>query len=199
MPGGWRIDSSTVPACSSSRGRICRSSILRRAGHRSANGGYILAGAEGDPDIVLIGTGSEVDLAVRRRRPLAEQGITALASSACRPGNCSTQQDDAYRERVLGRNRDAARRRSKRAPRIGWERYVGERGAVVGIDRFGASGPGGKVLEHFGFTPERCRGDRAAPPRSGRARSRTIVDRRGVIIQSYGGASWPTTASSSSI
>ena len=38
---------------------------------------------------------------------------------------------------------------------LGWERFTGERGAVIGIDRYGASGPGGKVLQHFGFTPER--------------------------------------------
>jgi transketolase len=63
------------------------------------------------------------------------------------------RQDEAYRERVLGPD-GTPRVAVEAGVTIGWERYVGERGTVVGIDRYGASGPGAKVLEHFGFTPE---------------------------------------------
>ena len=140
-----------------------------------ADGAYIISGAEGDPDVVLIGTGSEVDLAVRAAALLAEQGVRARVVSM--PSwELFAQQDDAYRERVLG-PAGTPRVAVEAGVTLGWERFVGERGAVVGIDRYGASGPGGEVLEHFGFTPRARRGDRAARPRSGRAR-REDRDRR---------------------
>ena len=59
-----------------------------------------------------------------------------------------------YRERVLGPT-GTPRVAVEAGVTLGWERFVGERGAVVGIDRYGASGPGGQVMKHFGFTPQR--------------------------------------------
>jgi transketolase len=117
-----------------------------------AQGAYILSDPDGDPDIVLIGTGSEVDLAVRAAALLAEHGLRARVVSM--PSWALFEKQDAeYRERVLG-PAGMPRVAVEAGVTIGWERYVGERGAVVGIDRYGASGPGGQVLQHFGFTPE---------------------------------------------
>ncbi len=129
--------------------------VLDRSGARGsvANGAYILSDAEGDLDVALIGTGSEVDLAVRAAAMLAEHGVRARVVSM--PSwELFARQDEAYRERVLG-PAGTPRVAVEAGTTIGWERFVGDNGAVVGIDRYGASGPGGKVLAHFGFTPER--------------------------------------------
>jgi transketolase len=84
---------------------------------------------------------------------LAEQGLRARVVSM--PSwELFTHKDDAYRERVLG-PAGTPRVAVEAGATLGWERFVGERGAVVGIDRYGASGPGGEVLKHFGFTPQR--------------------------------------------
>jgi transketolase len=117
-----------------------------------ANGGYILTGASDQPDIVLIGTGSEVGLAVMARDMLAERGISAQVVSM--PSwELFDRQSASYRRSVLGP--DGTPRLSVEAGTIiGWERYTGSQGASVGIDTFGASGPGSKVLAHFGFTKE---------------------------------------------
>jgi transketolase len=64
-----------------------------------------------------------------------------------------TQQDEAYRERVLGPT-GTPRVAVEAGATLGWDRFIGDRGAVIGIDRYGASGPGAEVLQHFGFTPE---------------------------------------------
>jgi transketolase len=117
-----------------------------------ANGGYILSDSEGDPDVVLIGTGSEVDLCVRAAALLGDHGLRARVVSM--PSwELFARQDETYRLRVMG-PAGTPRVAVEAGATLGWERYVGERGAVVGIDRYGASGPGAKVLEHFGFTPE---------------------------------------------
>jgi transketolase len=117
-----------------------------------ANGAYILSDSQSDPDVVLIGTGSEVDLCVRAAALLAEHGVSARVVSM--PSwELFAEQDAAYRGRVLG-PAGTPRVAVEAGVTLGWERYVGERGAVVGIDRYGASGPGAQVLEHFGFTPE---------------------------------------------
>jgi transketolase len=117
-----------------------------------ANGAYIISDPNGDPDVVLIGTGSEVDLAVRAAAQLAGVGVHARVVSM--PSwELFAEQDERYKERVLGPT-GTPRVAVEAGVTIGWERYVGERGAVVGIDRYGASGPGAKVMQHFGFTPE---------------------------------------------
>ena len=112
-----------------------------------ANGAYILRDSDGEPDIVLIGTGSEVQLAVGAADELAKQGVKARVVSM--PSwELFDEQSDEYRQSVLGSN--GVRRVSVEAgTTIGWQKYAD---SSVGIDRFGASGPGGKVLEYFGFT-----------------------------------------------
>jgi transketolase len=129
--------------------------VLDRAGAWGsvAIGAYILSDPEGDPDVVLIGTGSEVDLAVRAAALLGERGLRARVVSM--PSwELFAEQDEAYRERVLG-PAGTPRVAVEAGVTLGWERYVGDQGAIVGIDRYGASGPGAKVMAHFGFTPER--------------------------------------------
>jgi transketolase len=110
-------------------------------------GAYILRDSDGDPDIVLIGTGSEVQLAVGAADTLAERGIKARVVSM--PSwELFDDQSAEYRQSVLGGS--GVKRLSVEAgTTIGWQRFAD---ASVGIDRFGASGPGQQVLEHFGFT-----------------------------------------------
>jgi transketolase len=115
-------------------------------------GGYVLVDAVGKPDLALIATGSEVDLAVKARTLLADRGVQArVVSLPC--WELFDQQDLAYRESVLG-DKDLLKLSVEAGTTIGWQRYTGMRGRNVGIDRYGASGPGAKVLSHFGFTAE---------------------------------------------
>ena len=111
------------------------------------NGAYVLRDSDGEPDIVLIGTGSEVQLAVGAADELAKQGVKARVVSM--PSwELFDEQSEEYRQSVLGGN--SVKRLSVEAgTTIGWQKYAD---ASVGIDRFGASGPGAKVLEYFGFT-----------------------------------------------
>jgi transketolase len=111
------------------------------------NGAYVLRDSDGDPDIVLIGTGSEVQLVVGAADVLAKQGVKARVVSM--PSwELFDEQSEEYRQSVLGGN--SVKRLSVEAgTTIGWQKYAD---ASVGIDRFGASGPGAKVLEYFGFT-----------------------------------------------
>jgi transketolase len=113
------------------------------------NGAYVLRDSAGEPDVVLIGTGSEVQLAVGAADELAKQGVKARVVSM--PSwELFDEQSDEYRQSVLGGN--GVKRLSVEAgTTIGWQKYAD---ASVGIDRFGASGPGAKVLEYFGFTVE---------------------------------------------
>ena len=114
-------------------------------------GAYILADAPGGkPDIILIGTGSEVSLVVAAREKLAEQKIQARVVSM--PSwELFDQQPQAYREAVLPKS-VRARLAVEAALPQGWHRYVGDGGDVVAVDRFGASAPGNVVMEKLGFT-----------------------------------------------
>ena len=117
-----------------------------------ARGAYILADPlSGDPDIVLIATGSEVALALDAVDPLLAKGVTARVVSM--PSwELFDAQDDAYRASVLppGKPRLAI----EAGATLGWARYVGPEGDVIGIDRFGASAPGKTLFEKYGFTVE---------------------------------------------
>jgi transketolase len=129
--------------------------ILDRAGAIGSpfQGGYILADAEGSPDVVFVATGSEVELAVNAKHLLAEHGVQArVVSLPC--WELFDAQDAAYREQVLGPE-GTPRVSVEAGTTLGWCKYTGARGANVGIDTFGASGPGSDVLAHFGFTTER--------------------------------------------
>ncbi len=116
-------------------------------------GAYVLEDADGGSlDAILIGTGSEVSVALEARELLAEKGIGARVVSM--PSwEIFDMQDQDYKDSVLPP--DVEIRVSVEAGvTVGWERYVGFRGTSVGIDRFGASAPGETVLQELGITPE---------------------------------------------
>jgi transketolase len=115
-----------------------------------AKGGYVLAEmATGEPDIVLIATGSEVMLAAQAAARLSDLGIKSRIVSM--PSTTVfDRQDRAYRSSILP---DGVRRVAVEAGvTAGWWKYVGLDGAVVGVDRFGESGPGDAVFAHLGVT-----------------------------------------------
>ena len=116
-------------------------------------GAYVLADSEGGaPEAILIGTGSEVSVALEARKLLADEGVDARVVSM--PSwEIFDAQDQEYKDSVLP---PAAETRVSVEAGItsGWERYVGFKGASVGINRFGASAPGEKVLQELGITPE---------------------------------------------
>jgi transketolase len=117
-----------------------------------ARGGYVLADADGTPDVILIGTGSEVSVALEARQLLAGRGIKARVVSL--PSwELFEQQTREYRDSVLP-PKVLARVAVEAGVPQGWERYVGPFGTVVGIrNEFGASAPLKVVMEKYGFTP----------------------------------------------
>ncbi len=119
-----------------------------------ANGGYILAEASGgQPEVILLATGSEVHLTLEARDELEAGGIqTRVVSMPC--WELFDRQPLEYREQVLPA-RVKARVAVEQASTLGWDRYVGDQGAVVGMHTFGASAPLKQLLTKFGFTPER--------------------------------------------
>lgn len=115
-------------------------------------GAYVLADADGAPDIILIATGSEVHLALDARQRLAEQSVQARVVSM--PSwELFEQQSPEYRAQVLPPEVTARLAVELAAP-VGWERYVGLQGDVLGLNRFGASAPYKVILEQLGFTGE---------------------------------------------
>jgi transketolase len=120
------------------------------AGADVGKGGYVLADAEGRPDVILVATGSEVSLAVEAKAQLAGRGVKARVVSL--PSwDLFAAQPQAYRDSVLPPT-VLARVAVEAGIPMGWERYVGPAGAIVAIEnRFGASAPLKTVLEQYGF------------------------------------------------
>ena len=118
-----------------------------------AKGAYILAdAADGKPDVILIGTGSEVSLCVSAYEKLTAEGAKVRVVSM--PSwELFEHQPQAYRESVLPPS-VTARVAVEQASTFGWERYVGLTGAVIGMKTFGASAPLKDLLTKFGFTPD---------------------------------------------
>jgi transketolase len=116
-----------------------------------ARGAYVLADPpQSGPELILIASGSEVHLALAAAEKLGEKGRRVRVVSM--PSwELFDQQDPGYREEVLPPE-IPARIAVEAAASFGWERYVGSKGAIIGIDRFGASAPGETNLEKFGFT-----------------------------------------------
>lgn len=118
-----------------------------------AKGGYILADAEGGaPDVILIGTGSEVALCAKAQEKLKGYGVKARVVSL--PSwELFEKQDAAYRERVLPK---AIKKRVtvEAGVTLGWHKYAGDEGTIIGIDQYGRSAPGADVMKYFGFTVE---------------------------------------------
>jgi transketolase len=118
-----------------------------------ARGAYVLAEAgSGSPDVLLLATGSEVHLTLAARDELEAEGIgTRVVSMPC--WELFDRQPQDYREHVLP-PAVKARVAVEQASTLGWDRYVGDGGAVVGMHTFGASAPLKQLLTKFGFTPE---------------------------------------------
>jgi transketolase len=128
------------------RTTLASADLLRR-------GAYVLTDAgNGQPDIILIATGSEVQLALEARQRLAARGIGARVVSM--PSwELFEQQPDSYRDEVLPPS-VTARLAIEAASPHGWHRYVGTMGAVIGMTRYGASAPYHVLMEQFGFTAD---------------------------------------------
>lgn len=113
-------------------------------------GAYVLLDSEGTPDLILIATGSEVELAVQAAAKLAEKNIAArVVSMPC--AELFVEQDAAYRESVLPSDVYARVAIEASHPDY-WHKFVGLDGRVVGIPTFGESAPGPELMAHFGFT-----------------------------------------------
>jgi transketolase len=125
-----------------------------RARDGVARGGYVLREAStGTADVILIATGSELQLAVGAAEALEGDGIAArVVSLPC--WEAFERQDPAYRDSVLP---VSIRRRVsiEAGVSLGWERWVGDEGAIIGLDHFGASAPAGTIFKEFGFTIDR--------------------------------------------
>ncbi|NLF76801.1 MAG: transketolase [Chloroflexi bacterium] len=117
-------------------------------------GAYVLAdGPGGKVDVIVIGTGSEVHIALEAQKLLAEKGVAARVVSM--PSwERFERQPQTYRDSVLP-PAVTARVAVEAGVTTGWQKWVGDRGAVVGVDRFGASAPYKEIYQHFGLTPER--------------------------------------------
>lgn len=120
----------------------------------SEKGAYILKKEEGDtPDLILMATGSEVELIVEAADRLEQKGIsTRVVSMPCI--DLFEEQDDEYKNEVLPSD-VKARISVEAASPYGWHKYVGSDGVVMGIDRFGESAPYQEVYEHLGLTVEK--------------------------------------------
>ncbi len=126
------------------RGVLAPASELHR-------GAYILAEADGGtPRLILMATGSEVHLVLAARDVLQAQGIPTRVV-AMPSWEIFERQPESYRRHVLPPEVTARLAVEAAAP-LGWERYIGTRGAVIGVERFGASAPYKVLMEHFGFT-----------------------------------------------
>jgi transketolase len=119
-----------------------------------ARGGYVLREASGGtPELIMIGTGSELQLAFAAAEALEAEGIASrVVSLPC--WERFELQDQAYRDAVLP---PSVRKRVsvEIGVSLGWERWVGDEGAIIGLDHYGASAPAGTIFEKFGFTAER--------------------------------------------
>lgn len=115
-----------------------------------AKGGYVVVECDGTPDIILMGTGSELNLCVTAAEKLAAEGKKARVVSLS-AWDLFEAQDAAYKESVLPKA-VTKRLAVEAASSFGWHKYIGSEGDTVTIDRFGASAPGGVCLEKFGFS-----------------------------------------------
>ncbi|MGI8460543.1 MAG: transketolase [Solirubrobacterales bacterium] len=129
------------------RGKYAPAEGLRR-------GGYVLADPDdGKPELILISTGSEVALAIEAHEALAADGVRSRVVSL--PSwSLFDRQDEEYRESVLPKA-ITARVSIEEASTLGWDRYVGTTGRMIGMHTFGSSAPLKEIQSEFGFTPEK--------------------------------------------
>ncbi len=144
-----RTTGPTIMALTRQKLPILDRSVLAPA-DGARRGAYVLQDTDGKPDAILIGSGSEVHLALQAAELLGKDGIKTRVVSM--PSwELFAEQDQAYRDSVLPP--DVRKRVSiEAAATQGWERWTTDSGIAIGIDHFGASAPGEKVMEEFGFT-----------------------------------------------
>ncbi len=122
------------------------------SGKEALKGAYILEDCEGTPDVLLMGTGSEVELCVKAKAALAERGVQArVISMPCFEE--FAKQSDEYKESVLPKSIKARVAVEAGCP-YSWYKFTGDCGETVCMTSFGASAPAGQLFEHFGFTVE---------------------------------------------
>jgi transketolase len=151
--GGYKVAIEKSKANASTLLAFTRQNVPNLAGTSIAGvakGAYTIVDSEGTPDIILIGTGSEVSLCVSAAEKLTAVGkkvrVVSMPSSTL-----FDTQDAAYKESILPKA--VTKRLSvEAASSFGWHKYIGSEGDTVSIDTFGASAPGGICLEKFGFT-----------------------------------------------
>jgi transketolase len=117
------------------------------------NGAYVLADmGEGKPEMILMASGSEVDLIVKAGERLAADGInTRLVSFPS--WEIFRRQDQVYRDQVLPK-KISARLAVEAGVSLGWREWVGDQGIVLAVDQYGASAPAGRIFEEYGLTVE---------------------------------------------
>ena len=117
-----------------------------------AKGAYILSDADGQPDVILIGTGSEVSLCVEAQTTLLKSSVKARVVSM--PSwELFSAQTAAYRESVLPA-KIKKRVSIEAGASLGWHRWVGDEGTIIAVDRYGASAPGAEIFQHYGLTAD---------------------------------------------
>lgn len=125
---------------------------LKETNEQALKGGYILKKQE-SPDLVIIATGSEVKLALDASEALEKEGVKAqVVSMMCQ--EIFDKQDQEYKDSVIPKNVEK-RVSIECLSTYGWQKYTGLNGLNIGIDEFGMSAPGSKIMEHFGFTTEK--------------------------------------------
>jgi transketolase len=149
----WLLGSSSVPtALILSRQKLPIIDHDLVPGDAIERGAYVLRDCDGEPDLILIGTGSEVSLCIETADLLTAEG-TAVRVVSMPSTSRFAKQDRSYRDEIIPPS-VASRLSVEAGSRQGWYRWIGDRGDSVGIDHFGASAPGGVVAEHFGFTAD---------------------------------------------
>ncbi len=159
-PGDGNETSGAYKLAVSSRNRPSALCLSRQGMPNQANssidkvalGGYILEDCEGTPELILIGTGSELNLCVEAQKALTAQGRKVrVVSMPCI--ELFEEQSDSYKEKVLPNN-VRSRIAVEAAGNFGWHKYIGLDGKYICMNSFGASAPGGTCMEKFGFTVE---------------------------------------------
>ena len=125
---------------------------LKETNEEALKGGYILK-KQDSPDLVIIATGSEVKLALDASEALEKEGVKAqVVSMMCQ--EIFDKQDQEYKDSVIPKNVEK-RVSIECLSTYGWQKYTGLNGLNIGIDEFGMSAPGSKIMDHFGFTTEK--------------------------------------------
>ena len=116
------------------------------------DGAYVIKDSDKDPDLILIGSGAELHICISAAETLENEGISTRVVSM--PSwELFSKSPEVYQERILPET--VTKRIAVEAGiSMGWERFVGNKGKIISIDKFGASAPGNKVLEEYGFTSE---------------------------------------------